>query len=152
MIKIVNGDLMEASENIIGHQVNAMGVMGSGVAKCIRQSFPEAYTAYVEYVTNFLKEHPRTELLGTCQTVLLDGKVIANLFGQLTYGRDDTQYTKTMALYKALKDLRSFAELYDLSVALPYLIGSDRGGADWTEVYKLIDKAFDGYEVTLYKL
>ncbi|AKQ08413.1 phosphatase [Bacillus phage PBC2] len=143
---------MEASEDIIGHQVNAMGVMGSGVAKCVRQSFPEAYTAYVEYVSHFVKEQPRRELLGICQTVLLDGKVIANLFGQLTYGRDSTQYTKTMALYKCLKDLREFAESYNLSVALPYRIGSDRGGADWTEVYKLIDKAFDGYEVTLYKL
>lgn len=152
MIKIVNGDLMEASENIIGHQVNCMGIMGSGVAKCIRQSFPEAYTAYVSYVTNFLKDQPRTELLGRCLTVFTDGKVIANLFGQLTYGRDSTQYTKTMALYKSMKDLRDYAESYNLSVALPYLIGSDRGGADWTEVYKLIDKAFDGYEVTLYKL
>ena len=152
MIKIIEGDLMEADEDIIGHQVNSMGVMGSGVAKCVRQSFPEAYTAYVEFVSHFLKDHPRTELLGKCQTVLLDGKVIANLFGQLTYGRDSTQYTKTMALYKALVDLRNFAESYNLSVALPYRIGSDRGGASWTEVYKLINKAFDGYEVTLYKL
>jgi len=152
VIKIVNGDLMEASEDVIGHQVNAMGVMGSGVAKCIRQSFPEAYTTYVEYVTNFVKENSRTELLGKCHLVLMDGKVVANLFGQLTYGGDGNQYTKTMALYKAMKDLRDFAESYALSVALPYLIGSDRGGADWTEVYKLIDKAFDGYEVTLYKL
>ncbi|UUV46040.1 macro domain-containing protein [Bacillus phage vB_BanS-Thrax1] len=152
MIKIVNGDLMEASESIIAHQVNCMGVMGSGVAKCVRQSFPEAYTAYVEYVANFLKENTRNDLLGRCHFVLTDRKVIGNLFGQLTYGRDSTQYTKTMALYKALVDLRHFAESYDLSVALPYRIGSDRGGADWTEVYKLIDKAFDGYEVTLYKL
>lgn len=152
MIKIVAGDLMEASENIIGHQVNCMGVMGSGVAKCVRQSFPEAYNAYVEYVTNFLKDNTRNELLGRCHFVLMDGKIVGNLFGQLTYGRDSTQYTKTMALYKALVDLRNFAEEYDLSVALPYRIGSDRGGADWTEVYKLIDKAFDGYNVTLYKL
>jgi len=152
VIKIVAGDLMEADEDIIAHQVNCMGVMGSGVAKCIRQSFPEAYTAYVEFVSCFLKENPRTELLGKCQTVLMDGKVVANLFGQLTYGRDGNQYTKTMALYKSMKDLRDFAESYNLSVALPYLIGSDRGGADWTEVYKLIDKAFDGYNVTLYKL
>lgn len=143
---------MEADEDIIGHQVNCMGVMGSGVAKCVRQSFPEAYTSYVGYVSNFLKYSPREELLGRCMTVFMNDKVIANLFGQLTYGADGNQYTKTMALYKSMKDLRDFAESYNLSVALPYRIGSDRGGADWTEVYKLIDKAFDGYNVTLYKL
>lgn len=30
MIKIINGDILKANENIIGHQVNCMGVMGQG--------------------------------------------------------------------------------------------------------------------------
>lgn len=38
MIKIIQGDLLEAKENIIAHQVNCKGVMGSGVAKQIKQN------------------------------------------------------------------------------------------------------------------
>ena len=30
MIKIVDGDILQAKEDIIAHQVNAMGVMGTG--------------------------------------------------------------------------------------------------------------------------
>ncbi|WP_396136111.1 hypothetical protein [Brevibacillus brevis] len=36
-VKIVNGDLLQATEDIIGHQVNCQCVMGSGVAKFERE-------------------------------------------------------------------------------------------------------------------
>ena len=32
MIKVVNGSLLDATEDILCHQVNCQGVMGSGVA------------------------------------------------------------------------------------------------------------------------
>ena len=43
---------------------------------------------------------------------------------------------------------------YDIiiSVAMPYKIGSYRGGAKWDEVEELILRAFNGYDVALYKL
>ena len=31
MLKVIDGDLLDAKEDIIGHQVNCQGVMGSGV-------------------------------------------------------------------------------------------------------------------------
>jgi O-acetyl-ADP-ribose deacetylase (regulator of RNase III) len=43
------------------------------------------------------------------------------------------------------------AKMNDLSVALPYMIGCYRGGADWKIVEDHLITAFDGYEVTLYK-
>lgn len=36
-VKIVNGDLLHATEDIIGQQVNCQGVMGSGVAKLMKE-------------------------------------------------------------------------------------------------------------------
>lgn len=38
-VKIVNGDLLDASEDIFGHQVNCQGVMGSGVALALRRKY-----------------------------------------------------------------------------------------------------------------
>lgn len=149
MIKIIQGDLLEAKENIIAHQVNCKGVMGSGVAKQIKQKYNKAFNDYKNLITRRAVE----ELLGRVQYVpIADKKYIANLFGQYKYGYDGIQYTNIEALSDCLFDLRKEAEKYELSVALPYMIGSDRGGADWKEVEGLIIDAFEGYEVALYKL
>jgi len=157
MIKIVTGDLMKATEDIIGHQVNCRGKMGSGVALQIKKKFYYAYTAYMELVyqhtKDFVGEDLRHTLLGECQIVGLVGndKWIANLFGQNYYGYDGKTYTSTESLFKAFRELRERAEQSGFSVALPYGIGCYRGGADWNEVESLLLKAFEGYEVTLYK-
>lgn len=154
MIKIVKGDLLKAKENIIGHQVNCMGVMGSGVAKQIRNKYPQVYEEYLEKVDEYtVGEDLREQLLGQVQGVVVgDDKIVANMFGQHRYGYDGKQYTDTESLFKCLLALRQVAEKNNISVALPYMIGCYRGGADWKEVENLILTAFNGYEVTLYKL
>lgn len=154
MIKIVRGDLMEATESIVGHQVNAMGKMNSGIAKSVREKYPRVYTSYIDMVENHINiGHERKDLLGKVQGIeVADEKWIVNMFGQLGYGYDDKQYTDTSALFDCFKGIRKVAEANNLSVALPYKIGSFRGGANWDEVEDLLLTAFDGYEVTLYKL
>ena len=152
MIKIVKGDLMQATENIIGHQVNCQGVMGSGVAKSVKEKFPKAFERYKGFVDLHKKNDMIDSLLGEVLYVRInDDKWVANMYGQFNYGYDGGKYTNTNALYSCFKDLRKNAEKHGLSVALPYMIGCYRGGADWKEVENLLLKAFDGYEVTLYK-
>jgi O-acetyl-ADP-ribose deacetylase (regulator of RNase III) len=154
MIKIVNGDLLQATENIIGHQVNCQGKMASGVAKSIRERYPQAYNEYKILTEPYIKARLNQELLGMVQfiEVIEKEKYVANIFGQFNYGYDGKQYTSPMALYNGFKKLRQGAELHNMSVALPYGIGCYRGGADWKEVEDLLLTAFEGYEVTLYKL
>lgn len=144
---------MQATENIIGHQVNCQAKMNSGVAKSVRESFPKAYEKYIEFAEPYVKAGFSDDLLGQVQFVSIvnNKKYIANMFGQDKYGYDGKQYTKTEALFKCFKGLREVAEEHGLSVALPYMIGCYRGGADWKEVENLLLTAFDGYEVTLYK-
>ena len=36
-IKHITGNVLDSDAPIIAHQVNCMGVMGAGVAKCIRE-------------------------------------------------------------------------------------------------------------------
>jgi len=152
MIKIINGDILKAKEEIIGHQVNCMGVMGSGLALQIKQQHPKAYEVYKELVTEAEKEKSVRFLLGKSLVVESNGKYIANLFGQYTYGKIG-QYTLMNALENSLKNLKAFALQHGLTVALPVKLGSDRGGADWNEVLKLIELVFKGHEdiLTLYK-
>lgn len=46
MIKTVIGDVVEASEDIICHQVNCQNVMGAGVAKALYTRFPQVKQSY----------------------------------------------------------------------------------------------------------
>ena len=39
MVKIVNGNILNAKENIICHQVNVQGVMGGGVARQLADQY-----------------------------------------------------------------------------------------------------------------
>lgn len=149
MINIIEGNLLDATEDIIGHQVNCKGAMNSGVAKCIREKYPEVYKEY----KNICKNEEFYNLIGGCQLVTCyDGKIIANLFGQKSYGYDKKQYTDLPALIQALNYLKIEAKSKKLSVALPYNIGCCRGGANWNEVYFMINKVFQDYNLTLYKL
>lgn len=148
-IRVIEGDLKSASEDIIGQQCNARGVMGSGVAKLIREQYPKAYNEYIKFCGDETFPH---DLMGKCQIVKTETKFIANLFGQLNYGRQKVRYTDYNALRVALVKLKCFAEEQSLSVALPYNIGCGLANGEWSVVEKIIDEAFHDYEVTLYRL
>jgi O-acetyl-ADP-ribose deacetylase (regulator of RNase III) len=151
MVHIVNGDLLKAKEDIIGHQVNCMGIMGSGVALQIKQKYSLALQEYTKVCTK--NQSKPNKLLGDCQIVLVGCvEYVANLFGQETFGKDkNTIYTDYKALFKALKTLKIYAKKEGLSVALPYRIGCDRGNGDWDIVLTGIIDIFNDHEVTLYR-
>ncbi|WP_370956757.1 hypothetical protein AB3239_10910 [Bacillus subtilis] len=46
MIKIVKGNILDASEDIIVQQVNCKGVMGAGLAKAILNKYPNVKKEY----------------------------------------------------------------------------------------------------------
>jgi O-acetyl-ADP-ribose deacetylase (regulator of RNase III) len=150
MIKVVDGDILLAKEEIIGQQVNCMSVMGSGLAKQIRAKHSNVYTEYKLFCE--LYDEP-IERLGKVNFVEIEeGKYIANLFGQIEYGRNKSvQYTDYKGLYQALKMLKHVAKFNEMSVALPYNIGCGLANGDWDTVYDMIERAFNDYEVTLYK-
>lgn len=150
MIKIVEGDILLAKEEIIGQQVNCMSVMGSGLAKQIRAKHEHVYTEYKEFCE--LYDEP-IERLGLVNFVEIEeGKYIANLFGQLNYGRDKSiLYTDYKGLYQALRFLKAVAKMNDMSVALPYNIGCGLANGEWDIVYDMIKRVFYDYNVTLYK-
>lgn len=48
IIKLVQGNILDAPENIIVHQVNCKGVMGAGLALQIKSKYPKAFTEYIK--------------------------------------------------------------------------------------------------------
>lgn len=160
MINIIDGNLFDSKANFIVHQTNCMGCMKSGVALQVAEQYPHVETEYRKYL-NYCRK-TKIEPLGTVQYVpnevwalimvdtMKNNNVIAfdnnyqyivNLFGQSTYG--EGLHTDLKAFKKALMDVREKAEKIGATVAMPYKIGSCRGGANWNDVYTIIKKVFE---------
>ena len=147
MIKIIDGDILKAEEDIICHSCNCQVVMGGGIAKQIKEKYREVYRQY----KTLCDRTESKELLGSVQLLGCDdGKIIANLFGQENYGRNG-QYTDYDALREALTSIYERAINHKESVAIPYNIGCSLGGGNWDIVYKIIKEVFHDYDATLYR-
>lgn len=157
MLSHRTGNLLDTTANYICHQVNCRGVMGSGVAKQIKNKWPVAYTKYVDKVRE--REEQYLSLLGDSRsgTVSLLGETqfvdignnqkVVNMFAQQDYGYDGVRYTSYDAFEKCLQDIKRTAAPGS-TIAFPYKIGSDRGGANWNIIEKMIDEIL-GFEYTV---
>lgn len=164
-ISIKQGNLLDANENIIVHQVNCQGVMGGGVARQIKEKWPTVYKHYMRISNTAYKLRiPSEKLLGmVCwdmvQEKIRDGgqdKWIASIFGQLDYNRNGERKLQTDydALMKGLIEVANNANQYGESVAMPYKIGCGCGGGDWSKVLEIIYEVFEPLEnvdVVLYE-
>jgi len=149
MIKHVNGNIFN-HKGLICHQVNCRGVMGAGLAKQIRDKFPDVYKDYVKFV----KSKRAEELIGD---VLWTNKIL-NLFSQLNYGRDKQQ-TDYDALDKCIQRVYEIATgkdnpTYTYDIGIPYGMGCGLAGGDWNIVSRIIEKYFKDSDVdcVIYKL
>ena len=151
MISVVKGNLLNASEDIIAHQVNCQKKMNSGVAKAIRETYPFVFDKYYQ----------TTPKLGLVDFVYADpnkgGQYIANMYAQDNFGYDGKQYTNYDAFRQCCKGIVKECKLTTcmgktLTVAMPYKIASDRGGADWDKIMDILLEEFTDIDLTLYKL
>lgn len=150
MIRVKEGDLLQAKETIIAHQVNCFGVAG-GLAYHVFKKWPVAESDYHQITRR------GSQLIGGLENLLgmaqltgqqPDGKIVANLFGQYLPGQD----FRPSALRKALEKLATAAKTMNASVALPYGISCGICGGDWQIVRNIIEETMEGVDVTLYKL
>ena len=145
MIKYVVGDLLEAPQTIIVHQCNAQDTMGSGVAKAIRNKYPQAYDDYIS-TFKLLNKDKRMGLI-QC-TKINEDRIICNLIGQYHYLPRGIRHTSYDALDKGFRSLKS-TSLGD--IAMPK-IGCGLGGGDWKIVSAIIESVFDDRDVYIYSL
>lgn len=141
--------------DVIAHQANCQKTMGSGVAKVIREAYPEAYAADLAAPGT-----PR-ERLGTFSMALVGvddprfGQkqlgAIYNLYGQLYYGYDTMkQYTNYAALDEAMRSMAAQVPA-GMWIGMPKL-GCGLAGGNWKVVEALIDENFKNHNVIVYEL
>lgn len=140
-VKVIDGDLFQTTARIICHQTNCKGKMGSGVAKQIRQRYPEAYRQYM----NLCNEAKDSEqLLGHSQFVYGPEKTVVNMFAQNRYGYDGSRYTSYWAFEQCLNEIAKCV-VHGETIAMPYKIGCGLAGGDWDIVYGLINRVLGQY-------
>lgn len=148
-MKHIKGDIFKSGADIILHQVNCQGVMGSGVAKQVREKYPFVFEYYKSWCDN---PSLKPNLLGQIQIVYTDNmgkQAIVNLFAQDKFGYDGNCYTDYNALKKCLDSVNK--QFAGCKIAIPYLMACHRGGGDWSVVSKIIEDTLTDCDVTLYE-
>ena len=147
MVTVVKGNLLDATEKVIAHQVNCQRKMNSGVAKAIREKYPIVFERYEE-------TKPKLGLVDfICENEKTGGHFIANMYAQDRYGYDGKQYTDYEAFRECCQTIVKLCRIIKSNtVAMPYKIGSDRGGADWDKIMDILLEEFTDVDLTLYKL
>lgn len=150
-MEIVDQDLFDVTEGIICHAVNAMGVMGSGVALAVKRRWPDYYAYYAE--TCALHKDNPARMLGMADYAgcgrfgIPDRMWVVNMHTQVDYNRRGqnkrhTNYGAVADGFARVRGLRSgfgFPKVY-----IPYLMGCDRGGASWDIFTEIVDQVCPG--------
>jgi O-acetyl-ADP-ribose deacetylase (regulator of RNase III) len=136
MVTFHSGNILDSGADIICHQVNCQGKMNSGVAKAVREKWPQVYEAYSQLM--------HLEMLGHIQTVYLGeenghSKGVINMFAQYTYGYDGRRYTSYDAFWSCLGEIKKYINP-EKTIAFPARIGCVRGGANWNVILTMIEE------------
>lgn len=138
MIEYKRGNLLSVTKGIIVHGANAQGVMGSGVAKAIREKYPECYDAYyIQYISYGLSLGDVVWWASNDSPVLSGTLFIANGITQNLYGTDK-RHVNYVAVALVFKEVIRQAKATNLEVHFPK-IGAGLGGGRWDIIEEIIN-------------
>lgn len=145
-IEYLKGDVIqlarEHSIKYIAHGVNCQGVMGSGVAKVLKDEFPEIYVAFLEIFKQVKGD--AKQLIGTVQDVeCLDGQQhVLNCFTQKFFGNDGKRYLSYDALAACMQAINN---MLTEKVIMPK-IGSHLAGGNWNIIEQIIQEEATNFQ------
>lgn len=149
-LQVVRGnaiDLALDKPNVtLMHVVNCQGVMGSGVAKEVKDRIPEAYEVYrLAYVKRDLR-------LGSISFTSYTN--VVNLAAQDQYGgrQRHLNYGALSDCLCAAAHLPAFTSRDKDTVVVPYKMGSDRAGGSWEVVSEMLEYFFPDFYLIAAKI
>lgn len=150
MIKIQTkvGNLMNVKAGHIVHGCNAQGVMGSGVALAVKNTYPFAFDCYEK-----IHRSPGLHLGSAYPVLVTDNLIIWNAVTQNLFGKGN-RFTSYDAIATCFEEVNSQIsvqkEAHGISeeIHIP-LIGAARGGGNWEIIREIIEQTMD-YPVTLW--
>ena len=167
MIKTKFGDMLSVTEGILVHGCNCHGIMGSGIARLVRQKWPDVFQAYrsrhiqsglqlgdVIFVGSSQASAVITQKYLHVTTAQLPASlVIANAMTQFACGSDKSVvYVDYDAVFAVFARISLLARDSGLTVNFP-LIGCGLANGKWEQVSAAIEAAMTpGAKLVLWKL
>ena len=154
MLKFVDGDLLKSDCTVVAHQANCFSTMGAGIARQIKQQFPEAYVADVEYIYKKVDRLGRFSFSPCIGNSEYPRKTVFNLYGQFDMG--GAVATNYNALRTALEGMLDYIVKYHtdsldtIKIGVPYKIGCGIAGGNWAIVEKMLDYVSELYGIPIY--
>lgn len=140
-MKYVKKDITTVDDGLVIHGVNCQGVMGSGVARAIRNKWPKVYDAYRQLGKG-------VHLLGCSHIVTISEDPIlcvGNCYTQEYYGNDGKRYAELGSIESALDGVFSYASALGLTIHSP-MIGCGLGGLKWEDVLEIYEGIINKYD------
>lgn len=157
MIEYVQGDLIKSDCDVIIHGCNCFHTMGSGIAKQIKETYPEAYKTDCATLWGDINK------LGNFTHVQLQNKYfpdknvfIVNAYTQYKYGRKpDAVYADYEAIQKVMLKINNFfvdTHEYDIQfkIGMPK-IGAGLAQGDWNTIKSIINDVFMKRKIYIYE-
>lgn len=143
-INVINGNLLDATEEYIAHQCNCVSISPKGLALTLFNQYEHA---------NTYKNHGNKKSIpGTIDVM---GNII-NMYAQYyptisKYNNDSKE--KRIVWFQSCLDKISFIDNIK-SIAMPYNIGCGLAGGDWDTYYKMLVIFTEEHQIyiTLYKI
>jgi O-acetyl-ADP-ribose deacetylase (regulator of RNase III) len=150
-IEYVKGDLLESPLDVIAHGCNCCGVMGSGVAKAVKEKYPWAFEAYAHHYKNSVVFNASQPIPGTVVPAFNGHMHVLNLLTQRTYGRDpDTRYVSYDAIDKCFTFVAQYMRNFNqYEIGIPK-IGAGLGNGYWPAIEAIIALRMEGLHVQVY--
>jgi O-acetyl-ADP-ribose deacetylase (regulator of RNase III) len=140
------GDLFASGERCYIHGCNTHGIMGSGIAKTMRDQHPPAFAAYYDaYTASGLQ-------LGEVIWAESNGVLIGNAITQKDFGRNSrVVYCDYHAIRTAIRTVNQRVAGEFETVGLPQ-IGAGLANGDWTIIAKIIEDEAKDFTPVVYIL
>ena len=135
------GDVTQDSAAILVNTVNAVGVMGKGVALAFRQRWPAIMAPYVAACRS-----GRLRAGGCLLFPLPDGRLWAALATK-AHWRDPSQMAWIESGLSQLAELAAKAGAHSIAIPPP---GCGNGGLEWRRVEPLVLTALGSFDLRIY--
>jgi O-acetyl-ADP-ribose deacetylase (regulator of RNase III) len=133
---IAFGDILNVESGTIVHGCNTEGVMGAGIAKQIKEKYPEAFEIYVDHLAQFKNKN---DALGTiCTYEVNKHLIIVNAITQLRYGRTNIRYVNYCAVQACFEQVCVISKDKKHNRINYPQIGAGLGGGDWSILSDII--------------
>lgn len=153
-VKIVQGDLLEATEDYIAHQCNCVTIQSKHIAQQIFDKYPYSNTYRLRTVEKKTHNIPGTiDIMGNG----IEDRYVINVYSQLypSYPKYVNDSKKTREVwFKSCLDIIGEKISSQETLAMPYKIGCGSASGNWDTYLNMIKEFSDKYNisVTLYKL